>query len=405
MNKLKILYIITKSDVGGAQKYVADLANNLDKDKFDAKILCGGKDLRRLSNKVRPWMLFLNDWLAIFELVGTFRSEQPDIIHLNSSKAGVLGSLAAFLYKTLYPKPSTLNPKIVFTAHGWVFNPTNDLSAPIRWFYILLHKFAARFQDKIICVSEYDYHLATQYNIAPKEKLVAIHNGINPDMKFLDKETARNEILMRIRGFNDTDTSALSAYNSHHRHYDWPWIGSVGRLVKEKNYETLIEAAALINATTADNKQATIAQPYFFIIGAGAEYAQLKAKSSQLKANIFFIDPTGDDAKYLKAFDIFTMSSIKEGLPYILLEAMAAGLPIVVTEAGGIPEIIKSHKNGMMVAQKNPKQLAQAISGLLANPMVADELGKSAKSAVAEHFSAQKMVEKTENTYNSLKNI
>lgn len=392
MNKLKILYIITKSDIGGAQKYVADLANNLNNDKFDVKILYGGKDLRSLSNKVRPWLLFLNDWSAIFELVGTFRMEKPDIIHLNSSKAGILGSLAAFIYNlTAQSSLSTgraggqakLKAKVVFTAHGWVFNPTNDLPAVIRWFYILLHKFAAIFQDKIICVSEYDYNLALSHGIAPKEKLATIHNGIDPKMEFLDKDTAKKELIKKLSIIN----YQLSITK--------PWIGSIGRLVKEKDYSTLIQAATLVP------------DAYFFIIGGGYELKNLQLATYNLKLQkrIFFVQPTGDDAKYLKAFDIFTMSSIKEGLPYILLEAMAAGLPIVVTEAGGIPEIIKNHKNGLMVTQKNPKQLAQAIAGLLANPPIAEELGKSAKSAVAEHFSAVKMVEKTENTYNGLKKI
>ncbi len=387
--KIKILYIITKSDIGGAQKYVSDLADNLDKDRFDAKILYGGKDLRRLSNKVRPWMLFLNDWTAILELIRLFQKEQPDIIHLNSSKAGILGSIAARLYN-LTAKSYKLKAKVMFTAHGWVFNPTNALPAPIRWFYILLHKFAAVFQDKIICVSEYDYNLALSNGIAPKEKLITIHNGIDPDIKFLDRKTAKSKIIEKLT----IDHIQLTS--------DRPWVGSVGRLVKEKNYETLIAAAAEI--TKEQKNKSTEKQPYFFIIGEGYELKNLQLKTYNLKLQkrIFFVEPSGDDAKYLKAFDIFTMSSIKEGLPYILLEAMAAGLPIVVTETGGIPEIIKNHNNGLMVAQKNPKQLAQAISGLLANPSIAEELGKSAKTAAREHFNIKKMVEKTENAYNAL---
>ena len=94
----KILYIITKSDVGGAQKYVSDLAANLDKSLFETKIICGGKNIRWLSNKVWLWFLFINDWLAIAEIVKLLKKERPDIIHLNSSKAGVIGSLAAFFY-------------------------------------------------------------------------------------------------------------------------------------------------------------------------------------------------------------------------------------------------------------------------------------------------------------------
>ncbi|MBI4992183.1 MAG: glycosyltransferase family 4 protein [Candidatus Harrisonbacteria bacterium] len=374
----KILYVITKSDVGGAQKYIADLGSNLDKNKFEPKILYGGKDIKWLSNKVWPWTFFLNDWLAIWELAKVYQKEKPDIIHLNSSKTGVLGSLAAWLYAlTLRPTTYDLRPKVVFTAHGWVFNPTNYLSLLVRWFYILLHKFAALFQNKIICVSEYDYQLALRYGIAPRAKLITVHNGIDPNMKFLNKETARKEIITKLK----TQSSKLKT--------DSPWIGSIGRLVKEKNYETLVKAATLVpNA-------------YFFIIGSGPKSEELKVKSEKLKVNerLFFVEPGGEDYKYLKALDIFVMSSIKEGLPYILLEAMAAELPVVVTEAGGIPEIIKNHENGLMVAQKNPQQLASAIRGLLDNQSVATELKKTAKEAVREKFSLEKMISKTESVY------
>ena len=371
----KILYIITKSDIGGAQKYVNDLTDNLNQNQFDAKILYGGKDLKWLSNKTYPVLLFFNDWLAILELIKTYKKEQPDIIHLNSSKAGVLGSIAAKIYKVKSPPP-----KVVFTAHGWVFNPTNALSLPARWFYILLHKFAALFQDKIICVSEYDYNLALRHRIAPKEKLVMIHNGIDPNIKFLDKETAKKEITKKLPA-SDFRLSTTK-----------PWIGSIGRLVKEKNYETLISAAVLVpNA-------------YFFIIGSGPESNSLKVESRKSKVNnqFFFIDPTGNDAQYLKAFDIFTMSSIKEGLPYILLEAMAAKLPIVVTEAGGIPEMIKNHENGLMVSQKNPALLAKTIQGLLSNQNIAKELGESAGLAIQKKFNLNKMLSETSSLYSGL---
>ncbi len=169
MNK-KVLYIITKSDIGGAQKYINDLASNLDKIQFEAKILYGGRDLKWLSNKTWPWFLFLNDWLAILELVKIYGQEKPDVIHLHSSKAGVLGSLAAKIYKVKCQMSISTGrqanvkyspPKVVFTAHGWVFNPTNALSFPARLFYVFLHKFAALFQDKIMSVGSWFGHKNT----------------------------------------------------------------------------------------------------------------------------------------------------------------------------------------------------------------------------------------------------
>ncbi len=366
---MKILYILTKSGIGGAQKYVKDLAENLDKNKFEAKIICGGLDVRWLSNKTHPWFLFLNDWLAIFELVKIFKREQPDTVHLNSSKAGVIGAVAGIL-------SGKRRPQIVFTAHGWVFNTTNEISWLARQFYVFLHKMSAKFQDKIICVSGYDYNLALEYDICEPEKLVKIHNGIDANMKFLSKKEARADLKLKIKNLKLNDK--------------WPWIGSIGRLVKEKNYETFIEAAKLTPNT------------YFFIIGDGLEAGNLKFKIENLKLNdrFFIIPPSGNDAQYIKAFDVFVMSSVKEGLPYILLEAMVAELPIVITEAGGMPELIKNHENGLMVAQKNPEALARAIGGLAVNQAIARELSQKAKEIVKERFSLQKMVSETEKVYN-----
>ncbi len=375
--KTKIFYIITKDDIGGARKYVNDLVDNLDKKKFETKIIYGGKDLFWLSNKVYPWFLFLNDWLAVLELAKIINKKQPDIIHLNSSKAGVIGALAAVIANRL-KKNNQQKTKVIFTAHGWVFNPTNELRRLVRYFYIFLHKIAARFQDKIICVSEYDYNLALKYEICGQEKLETIHNGINSNIDFLIKKKSRQIIEQQIENNGERIIK-----NS------WKWIGSIGRLVKEKNYETLVKAASLMPNS------------YFFIIGSGPEKEklELEIKNNELQNKFFIISPTGNDASYLKAFDVFAMSSVKEGLPYILLEAMAAELPIVITEAGGMPELIKNHENGLMVSQKNPEALVRAIGGLTDNRVIAQELAKKAKEIVKEKFNLKKMVDKTETIY------
>ncbi len=401
---MKILYILTKSGIGGAQKYVKDLAGNLDRENFESKIIYGGVEARWLSNKTHPWFLFINDWFAVFELIKIIKKERPDIVHLNSSKAGVIGAVAAlFMGKN--------RPKMVFTAHGWVFNHTNELSWPVRQFYIVLHKFAAMFQDQIICVSGYDYNLALQYDICEQEKLVKIHNGINPDMKFLSKKESRNYLISKsfnhsiikssnpyphqslnssiIKSSNHSSPQSLNHSIIKSLNSNFPWIGSIGRLVKEKNYETFVSAAKLVK------------NAYFFIIGDGPEINNLKLKIKNLKLaeRFFIIPPSGNDAQYLKAFDVFAMSSVKEGLPYILLEAMAAELPIVITEAGGMPELIKNHENGLMVAQKSPEALARAIGGLVENEAIAKELSQKAKEIVKERFSLQKMVSETEKVY------
>ncbi len=375
--KKKIVIVITKDDVGGAQKYVADLASHLDRERFSVVVLHGGQELRWLSNNVRPWLLFVNDWLAVFELVRAFRKERPDVIHVNSSKAGVLGSFAAFLYKLLIrlnPTPYALRPKIVFTAHGWVFNPTNHLHPVKRFFYRLLHTFAARFEDAIINVSRLDHDLALRSHIAPPTKLTTIRNGIDyQNLTFLDKVSARKEILQKLE------------IGNWKLEIGKPWVGSLGRLVKEKDYETLIRAALEVQ------------HAYFFIIGDGGQYQKLQSLIAhhQLQHRFFLVPPTGGDAHFLSALDVFVLSSIKEGLPYTLLEAMAAGLPIVITRAGGMPEAVRDGQEGFVVPLANAAMLARAINRLIDDPRLAARMGKAARARVARTFPLSLMIEKT----------
>lgn len=375
--KKKILYIITKADVGGAQKYVHDLAANLDTDAFEAKIIYGGRDLKWLSNKTYPLGFFWNDWLALVEFIKLLKAEQPHIIHLNSSKAGVIGSLAAWLYKITHLTSNFGLPKVVFTAHGWVFNPTNYLTPPVRWFYVLLHRATALCQDLIINVSEYDRKLALQYKIAPKKKLVTIYNGIDPNITFLEKLAARKALINKLE-------SNVNLPPVHGR-----WVGSIGRLTKEKNYETLIETAP------------QIPNAYFFIIGEGREETDLQSQITKLKLadRFFIIKPTGKDALYLKAFDVFVMSSIKEGLPYTLLEAMRAELPIVVTRAGGMPEVIHDKKNGLVVNQKDPLALRVAILEFLGNFWWLGKLDVENRKKIESIFNLRRMVKESEKQY------
>lgn len=371
MPRKKVLYVITKADTGGAQKYVADLSAGLDPTRFEAKILYGERDLRWLSNRTLPWFLFANDWLAVFELISVFRRERPDVIHLNSSKAGVTGSLASGIYKISCRLSRVACPKIIFTAHGWVFNPTNYHSSFARAFYIVLHRIAARFCDVIVNVSDHDRCLAIAYEIAPVRKLITIHNGIDPNIPFLSREVARKEILARLE-IRDSRLE-IAAH---------PWVGSVGRLVKEKDYGTLIAAAS------------ALPDVHFFIIGAGPEESNLKYQVSTLALNnrFFLISPTGNDARLFKAFDVFALPSIKEGLPYTLLEAIAAGIPAVVTDAGGMPEVIRKNKNGRVVPRRNPNALAEALRAALASAPVAPQ-------SVTPPFTAAAMRAATETLY------
>ncbi|MFH1583382.1 MAG: glycosyltransferase family 4 protein [Candidatus Falkowbacteria bacterium] len=382
----KILYFITQSEFGGAQRYVFDLANNL-KGNFQVAIALGeqgknGKLAKILQeNNIKYFIIPhlkrslspINDILAFFKIIKLIKNYRPDIIHLNSSKISILGSIAAFIIKL---RVTSYELRIIYTVHGWVFN--EPLPVLIKYFYLYAEKFTAGFKNKIICVSEYDKRVAIKYKIAP-EKLVTIHNGLTL-INFYPKEEAREILHSRVMGYELQDARLL--------------IGSVGNLYKTKSYEYLVEAANILISGYH--------LPFtFIIIGDGSERKNLEnlIKKYNLKNNFILAGQIDEAAKLLKAFDIYVCSSVKEGLPYSILEAMAAGLPIVSTNVGGISEMIGDEKTGLLVKPAEARELAEKIKTLLNNKTLAQELGQSAKEKVKTEFGLEKMVAETKRVY------
>ena len=367
----KILYFITQSEYGGAQRYVFDLANNLKSD-FQVAVAMGeqGKDGRLAKkldeNDIKYFILPhlkrdispLNEIFALREIIKLIKKYQPDIIHLNSSKISILGSLAALFTKT----------KVIYTVHGWVFN--EPLPTPLKWFYLWLEKFTAKFKDKIICVSESDRQVALKYKIAPVEKLITIHNGLAP-VNFYTREEAL-PLLAKERAGGEV------------------FIGSIGNLYKTKGFEYLIEAADIL--THKLNTPAT-----FIIIGEGKEREALKNLIAKynLKNNFILAGSIDEAARLLPAFDVYVCSSVKEGLSYTLIEAMQAGRPIVATAVGGNPEMIENEKTGLLSKPADARDLAEKIKTLLNNKTLALELGQNAKAKAMAEFGLEKMVEQT----------
>lgn len=366
---MKILFLITQSEMGGAQRYVLDLAQGLSETGadiavvsarnawFQNRLAAAGVPFREIKNAQRNIHMLMEIKL-FFELVKIIRKEHPDVLHLNSSKIGAMGALVAKLLRV---------PKVVFTAHGWVFN--EQLPWWQKRLYVFISWFAAFFQDAIICVSEHDKKTALKHAIAPEHKLTVIHNGI--DLKhalFLDKKEARERL-----GIAD----------------DAVVVGTIANFYKTKSLETLVLPA--ISATHISPKI------IFVIIGDGPEKEKVAGLIAKYKLEKHFILPgmLENASAYMKAFDVFALPSKKEGLPYALLEAMAAKVPCVASDVGGIPEILKNGQNGMVIPHITPTKLWDAITQLLKNKKLARELISAASAAVASDFSFKKMLKET----------
>ncbi len=378
-----ILYIITQSELGGAQRYVFDLVNSL-KDEFKVLVAFGeqggkGELAKRLEEinvdyYVVPYLVrkisLISDIAAFFNLLKLINKIKPDVVHLNSSKVSILGSLAAFLIKKIKKK----NLLIVYTAHGWVFN--EPLSFIKKVFYEYIEKFTAYFKDKIICVSEFDYQVALNKNIIPQNKLVVIYNSI-PELSFYPKEKARLELASLIK--KDLDNKLV--------------IGSIGNLYPNKGFKYLIKAAKKIVKYNPDT--------IFVIIGDGIQRKFLEdiITKNGLLDNVFLVGRIKSAWKLLKGFDVYVCSSLKEGLSYTILEAMQAARPIVATNVGGNAELIRDNVSGFLVKTKDYNSLSEKIKILIDDPSLREKVGEKAKNNVQQHFSFKKMIQKTKMLY------
>ncbi len=367
----KILYLVTQSEFGGAQRYIFNLALNLAKKNYQITVAAGGNQalfsklseagiscikLKHLAREIN----LLKDWLAYREIKKMIKDIKPDILHLNSSKAGVIGALAG---RRCHVK------KIIYTVHGFVFN--EPMSKLKKRFYLWAEKYSAKYKDILICVSEFDRQVGIQNNIAPKNKFITINNGISK-INFLDKEIAK-------------ETLGLPANKKI--------IGSISYLYPTKGFNYFIKAAKIILAAAPDT--------LFAIIGEGQERKKIEAEIADLNLqdNFFILGEKIDAAKYLKAFDIYVCSSVKEGFPFSILEAMQAELPIVATNVGGIPEIITNEKNGLLVLAEDQISLAKTVIKLIEDGALAQKISRQAKIDAEQKFSSERMLALTESIY------
>jgi glycosyltransferase involved in cell wall biosynthesis len=301
---MKILYVITKANWGGAQRYVYDLATAAKQKGFDVAVAHGGTGLMEerlkeagvrtisISGLVRD--VGGSDWGAYKSLKKIIRDEKPDALHLNSSKAGAMGALAGRMAGI---------KNIIYTDHGWAFKekrslPSRTIIWIISWFTVLL-------VDTVIAVSEYELVLTKQMPFCGR-KAVRIYNGLNLNMSFGSGEIIRAAFPAGIK-----------------------ITGVVGELTKNKNQIALVEQAK------KDPRM------YLAIVGEGEDHEMLEAKIKEYglgnRVKLFGFVPANE---VLKGFDVFALSSVKESLGFVILEARIAGLPIVANRVGGVGEAL-----------------------------------------------------------------
>ncbi|MFA6466919.1 MAG: glycosyltransferase family 4 protein [Patescibacteria group bacterium] len=382
----KILYIVTQSKWGGAQKYVLELAKYFsranevhvaygeEKNK-DPKFFQILEELKIKSIAV-PYLgrqIDLGrDYLAIMEILRIYNAGHYDLVHLNSSKVGLLGSLAARMYSA---NPMNTKLRLVYTAHGFVFN--EPLSKLRKKIYKLSEIISTSIEHLIITVSEADRQSAIANKITYEEKLITIHNGIDIDnYKFYDRQSALEKLKL--------DSSKK-------------YFGTIASFYQSKGYNYLVEAVKIL----AESKSPILDEYQFVLIGDGPEQNKIKQQIKENNLDKYFqlLGAKDDAYKYLLAFEAFILPSVKEGLPYTLLEAGLAKIPIVATRVGGVPEIIADRVTGLLVEAANPLALAEAIKNII---HCSPEMINKNYQNIQENFDLKNTLEKTKNIYNKL---
>ncbi|MBU1046711.1 glycosyltransferase family 4 protein [Patescibacteria group bacterium] len=389
LKKKKIIYLVTKGNWGGAQKYVFDLASEMaERDNYEV-VVAYGEPYGELGEKLKTAgirTIEINGLGRDINLLGElgvarslwkiFRGEKPDVIHLNSPKIGGLGALIGRLCGV---------NKIIYTAHGWTFNEKRPM-----WQIILIKYFSwvtILLSHKTIVIAKKEYRQVIDWPFVTTKKLVRIYNGIKP-IYFLNREQAQEIFAACLPKRQDKVSN------------DDLVIGTIAELHKNKGLKYLIKAFRRL-VREFENQPNQKGDLKLIIIGEGEERAYLENKLNKygLNNNVFLVGAIDEASRYLKAYDIFVLPSIKEGFPYVLLEAGLAKLPVVASDVGGISELIRDGENGILVEAKDDDEIEEALGVLINDEGLREGYGRTLYDEVKSEFSFEAMVEEVEGLY------
>jgi glycosyltransferase involved in cell wall biosynthesis len=358
---MKILLLITRAELGGGQTHVADLMRGL-RDQFEVELATGetgylteaagalGIPVHVIPDLVQP-MRPRQDLKALWQCYRLIRKVRPDVVHTHTSKAGVIGRLAARLAGV----PS------IFTAHTWCF--AEGTSWKWKTVGIPVERIAAQCASQIITVSDANRTLAMRHGIASAEKFVTVHNGIA-----------------------DSPHRASAGENVV------PRIVMVARFSEQKAQSLLVEAVAQIRT------------PFqLLLVGDGPLRPAVEQQVARLnlRGRVSFLGQRMDIAELLAASHIFALFTHWEGFPISILEAMRAGLPVVASDVNGVREAVADGSNGFLIGAGNVEIFRYRLEQLLQENSLRGRLGASGRRRFENEFTVEAMLAKTTGIYRS----
>lgn len=310
----------------------------------------------------RSYNLFAHA-VSLLRLLLLMRRERFDIVHSHTPVAGLIGRLAARIAGV---------PFIVYTAHGFYFH--EEMRWPLLGLMRGIERFGASISDLIFVQSGEDLREAVETKIASSGKLVHIGNGVDPDL-FSGESVAGSEKQREALGLGEG-----------------PVVGFTGRIVREKGVIEFVRAAGIVARRRSDVKFLMIGAPLSSDRdGCLAEVESLVAQEG-LTGRLVMTGYRKDVPALLSLMDVFVMSSYREGMPRSLLEAMAAGLPVVATDIRGCREEVADGTSGILVPPRDHHALGEAVLEIISDPDLAMRMGKAGRKEVLERFDERTVI-------------
>lgn len=365
---MRILHLITRLPVGGAEKVLVDIVRRLDPAQYESVVCCiqAKGDLAIEIEKSGVPLYCLHrmrskrfDWSAVRGLMRLLREERIALVHSHLYHANLYGRIAAFL------------AGVPAVAH------VHNVYAQRKLHRRLLNRLLSRASARVIAVSdEIREDLVTHDRIDPR-KIAVIRNGI--DARRVDTELTQAQARAR-----------LGVSQEH------VLIGCVGRLEEQKGHRFLLEACAKLNRDPDLRHRLRVV-----IVGDGRLRADLERQASALglASSVSFLGTRQDVPEILRALDLFVMPSLWEGLSIAMLEAMAAGVAVVISDVSGVSQALGNNEHGIRVAPGDAAALAQAIRSLAGAPARRRTLGMSARERVKVAFSIDAMMSELTSVY------
>ena len=371
---------ILEAAAGGTRTHLLQLLNGLDTDRFRLTLIVSTERDRRFRDDIPPLRAAgvriievpmvrqvapFRDLVSLLRLIAAFRAIGPDIVHTHSSKAGALGRMAAYLCGIR---------NVVHTPHVYFFQDKAGLS---RRLYLTIDRMLQPLARRVVLLSDSQRRLVTDEIGADGEQLVVIENGVDAD--HFRSEGQRREAGDRL---GIPPGAAV--------------VGTISRFRPQKACDVLVRSLAIVFERVPD--------AHCIFVATGPQRGEIMSLARQLgvRDRIIWRDHVADTRGIYEAMDVFAVSSVYEGMPYTILEAMSMGVPVVTTNISGCRELVRHERTGLLVEPGDPPDLARSILRILEDKNLARKMGAEARRVVEREFNVERFIRKTEALYAEL---